>query len=49
MIKLTGFLLLLISLHLLELQPLHAQGGSRAVDPDSPVVSLGLLPERPCS
>lgn len=44
MIKITGFLLLLITLFLLELQPLLAQGGSRAVDPDSPVVSFGPTP-----
>ena len=44
MIKITGFLLLLINLLLLELQPLLAQGGSRAVDPDSPVVSFGPTP-----
>jgi len=45
MIKTTGFLLLLITLFLLELQPLLAQGGNRAVDPDSPVVSFGPTPK----
>lgn len=44
MIKITSFLLLLISLFFLELHPLLAQGGSRAVDPDSPVVSFGPTP-----
>lgn len=44
MIKISGFLLLFISLLLLESQPLFAQGGSRAVDPDSPVVSFGPTP-----
>ena len=45
MIKITGFLLLLINLLLFELQPLLAQGGSRAVNPDSPVVSFGPTPK----
>jgi len=40
MTKTTGFLLLYNSLLLFELQPLLAQGGNRAVDPDSPVVSF---------
>lgn len=44
MIKTTGFLLLLINLLLLGIQPLFAQGGSRAVDPDSPVESFGPTP-----
>ena len=39
------FLLLLITLHLFEIRPLFAQGGSRAVDPDSPVVSFGPTPQ----
>ncbi len=46
MIKITGFLLLLITLFILELQPLLAQGESRAVDPDSPVVSFGPTPRQ---
>jgi DNA-binding beta-propeller fold protein YncE len=44
MTKTTGFLLLIIALLLFELQPLLAQGGNRAVDPDSPVVSFGPTP-----
>jgi DNA-binding beta-propeller fold protein YncE len=46
MLKLTGFLPLLISIFLLQSQTLHAQGGSRAVDPDSPVVSFGPTPKQ---
>ncbi|OOG77492.1 YncE family protein [Algoriphagus sp. A40] len=42
--KTSSLLLLLISLFLFEVQPLLAQGGSRAVDPDSPVVSFGPTP-----
>ena len=44
MIKITGFLLLLIPLSLLEPHPLLAQGANQAVDPDSPVVSFGPTP-----
>lgn len=42
--KTSSLFLLLITIFLLETQPLLAQGGSRAVDPDSPVVSFGPTP-----
>ncbi len=42
--KTRSLLFLLITLFLFEVQPLLAQGGSRAVDPDSPVVSFGPTP-----
>ena len=41
----TGFLLLLITLYHLEIPTLQAQGKSKAVDPDSPVVSFGPTPK----
>ena len=44
MLKLTSFLLLLIPLFLIGSQPLFAQGNSRAVEPDSPIVSFGPTP-----
>ncbi len=45
MVKITSFLLLLITLFLFDVQPLLAQGESRAVDPNSPVISFGPTPK----
>ncbi|WP_339868148.1 YncE family protein [uncultured Algoriphagus sp.] len=44
MAKATGFLLLLTIVFLFDVEPLFAQGESKAVDPDSPVVSFGPTP-----
>ncbi len=44
--KSSCFLLVLISLSLLEVQPILAQSENRAVDPDSPVISFGNTPKQ---